>query len=73
MNKILHRCEVEEIHILRNKCLNILLFADDQLIMSYLKNELQKLNKLISENEMTQQKIKNMAFCGQEARSIIII
>jgi hypothetical protein len=72
--------EIKGIQISRNKCLNTLLFTDDQVIISRSEDELQKskhkLNKLINKYGMTisTENTKTMAFYGPEPiRSKIVI
>jgi hypothetical protein len=72
--------KIKGIQMSRNKFLNTLLFADDQVIISHLEEELQKpthkLNKLINKYGMkiSTEKTKTMALCGPEPiRSKIVI
>jgi hypothetical protein len=71
---------IKGIQISRNKCLNTLLFADDQVIISHSEDKSQKsthkFNKLINKYGMkiSTEKTKTMAFCGPEPiRNKIVI
>jgi hypothetical protein len=64
--------EIKGIQLSRNKCLNTLLFADDQVIISHSEDKSQKsthkFNKLINTYglKISTEKTKTMAFCGPE-------
>jgi hypothetical protein len=81
LNEIPHKCEMEEIkgrQISRNRCVNRLPFADDQIIMSNSDDELQisahKLNTLIYKYGMTisahkkKRKKERKTFFGPESK-----
>jgi hypothetical protein len=71
LNEIQEIWETEEIKgipILRNKCLNTRLSADDQVIISYSEDELQKRTHKLNKYGMkiSTEKTKPMAFYGPE-------